>query len=483
MFNPDQYAQDALRAGCPPDQYANFVRAGIILQPRQLAASAAARLCDHPDGPSAIGYGGARGGGKSHWLLAQMGADDCQRRTGLKCLLLRKDGKSNNENFQDLRRRIFPALKHTFNASTGTLVFANGSRIIARHYQHEKEINALLGIEYDVIGIEEATTLTECKYQDLLTCLRTSRTDWRPRHYSTTNPGGVGHEWYRQTFVVPFERGAESATRFLPARVDDNRFNNPEYKNILTGCTGWKKEAWLHGNWNIASGQFFRTFRYSDHVVSQVDPNNIVEWIAGMDYGYTHYTVVLLGGRDAVGNLFIVDEFVARNAIPQQLVLGIKEMCQRNRLFVGNPNGPHLGEMMKIRRRFDPPYSWRIRQISAGTDLFSTQFDGSSLAGHFASLGIPIRPANTHRAQGWAEIQQRLGDVAAGFPPTLFIHQRCHHLIDCLPFLQHDPNQPADVLKTDVNEEGLGGDDAADALRYLVATRIPWSGTVKLRGF
>jgi phage terminase large subunit len=46
---------------------------------------AAARLCDKeakPDGPTAIGYGGARGGGKSHWLLAQMGADDCQRVPG-----------------------------------------------------------------------------------------------------------------------------------------------------------------------------------------------------------------------------------------------------------------------------------------------------------------------------------------------------------------------------------------------------------------
>ena len=38
--------------------------------------------------------GGARGGGKSHWLLAQMGADDCQRVPGLKCLLLRKVGKA-----------------------------------------------------------------------------------------------------------------------------------------------------------------------------------------------------------------------------------------------------------------------------------------------------------------------------------------------------------------------------------------------------
>ena len=76
MFNPDQYAQSGLAAGCPAAQIENFIRAGIILQPRQLAASAAARLCDRPDGPTAIGYGGARGGGKSHWMLAQMGADD-----------------------------------------------------------------------------------------------------------------------------------------------------------------------------------------------------------------------------------------------------------------------------------------------------------------------------------------------------------------------------------------------------------------------
>src|SRR5512136_2684224 len=112
-------------AGCPADQMANFIRAGIILQERQLAASAAARLCDQADGPTAIGYGGARGGGKSHWLLAQMGADDCQRVAGLKCLLLRKVGKSNRENFEDLRQRVFASLAHDFNASRGVLSFSN----------------------------------------------------------------------------------------------------------------------------------------------------------------------------------------------------------------------------------------------------------------------------------------------------------------------------------------------------------------------
>ena len=95
---------------------------------------------------------------------------------------------------------------------------------------------------------------------------------------------------------------------------------------------------------------------------------------------------------------------------------------------------------------------------------------------------MSIRPANTNRLQGWAEIQQRLGDPEAGFPPTLFIHERCRRLLDTLPYLQHDPDHPADVLKINVNEEGLGGDDAADALRYLVATPVHRCDVRKLRG-
>ncbi len=197
-------ARQALAAGCPPDQIVNFLSVGIVLQPRQLAASAAARVCDRPDGPTAIGYGGARGGGKSHWLLAQMGADDCQRVPGLKCLLLRMVGKANMENFEDLRRRLFGKLKHEFSASRGVLTFANGSRIIAGHFQNDRDVDAYLGLEYDVIGIEEATTLSARKHQDITTCCRTSKPNWRPRIYSTSNPGGIGHTWYRAKFILPF---------------------------------------------------------------------------------------------------------------------------------------------------------------------------------------------------------------------------------------------------------------------------------------
>ena len=66
---------------------------------------------------------------------------------------------------------------------------------------------------------------------------------------------------------------------------------------------------------------------------------------------------------------------------------------------------------------------------------------------------------------------QKLGDPEGGVQPRLFIHRRCARLIETLPALQHDPNRPEDVLKVDADEDGNGGDDAADALRYLVATK------------
>ena len=105
--------------------------------------------------------GGARGGGKSHWLMAQIGVDDCQRFPGLNCLLLRKGLKPNIEHFESLRQRLFHALPHSYKVSSNYLAFQNGSRIYVNHYQTESDIDSYLGLEYDVIGIEEATTLTQ----------------------------------------------------------------------------------------------------------------------------------------------------------------------------------------------------------------------------------------------------------------------------------------------------------------------------------
>jgi phage terminase large subunit len=446
--------------GCSRDQMANFLRAEISLQVRQLTASAAARLCDAPGGPTAIGYGGARGGGKSHWLLAQMGADDCQRVPGLKCLLLRKVAKANMENFDDLQRRLFGQLPHEFSAYRGTLTFANGSRIIAGHFQSEKDIDNYLGLEYDVIGIEEATTLSSRKHQDITTCCRTSKPNFRPRIYSTTNPGGIGHAWYRAMFITPFAERREKETRFIPARVDDNAFNNPEYRKVLENLTGWQKRAWFDGDWDIQAGQFFTTFRRDVHVIDSFDDKLAVEWFCALDYGFTHYTVVHLGCTDGDGNMYIVDEHAERLWLPERHVASVKSMLARHGLTLGS-----------------------LKRFVAGADVFGKQSDGSTVASQYSRLGVHLRTASMDRVSGWAEILRRLGDIDHGLRPTLFIHSRCQRLAECIPSLQHDPNRPEDVLKVDADEDGVGGDDAADCCRYLVHRSVKGGVQKRLFGF
>jgi hypothetical protein len=152
-----------------------------------------------------------------------------------------------------------------------------------------------------------------------------------------------------------------------------------------------------------------------------------------LDYGFTHYTVVLLGCTDGDGNVFVVDEHAERGWLPLRHAAAIKAMFARHKVTPGS-----------------------LRRFVAGADVFSKQSDGSTVAGQYAKLGITLRCANTDRINGWAEILQRLGDVDADVAPTMFIHSRCARLAECLPTLQHDPHRPEDVWKVNVDEEGIG---------------------------
>jgi phage terminase large subunit len=174
--------------------------------------------------------------------------------------------------------------------------------------------------------------------------------------------------------------------------------------------------------------------------------------------------VVLLGARDSDGNTYIVDEHAERNWIPQLHADAIKAMLKRHHLSINERWGINLARFV------------------AGADVFGKQSDGSTVASQYSQLGIPLRRANMDRLNGWAAILKRLGDEKGKIKPTLFFHRRCSRLIDCLPTLQHDPNRPEDVLKTDPDESGIGGDDAADALRYMIATQPQQCYVRKLRG-
>jgi hypothetical protein len=460
----ERYFLAGRRAGCPKAQMENFVRAGLLLQPKQLKFAAYCREADLANGPKMISTGGGKGSAKTHGVYCQIFADDCQRVPGLKVLILRKILKGAAEQFDDMRRKLLSNLRHEWRAQRSELNFPNGSRVIVGNYKDERDIEKYMGIEYDVINLGEATQLPFSRLQGIRGCLRTSKPNWRPRMYFDTNPGGVGHQWYRGQIIVPWLEKRETTTRHVQVTVDDNQFVDAEYKATLQSYTGWMRKAYLDGDWDIAAGQYFTNFRREVHALSDYDDTRAVEWFAALDYGFAHYTAVLLGCRDGDGNIFIVDEHAERLWLPQRHATAIKAMLARHK----------IGERkMSVED---------LKRFVAGADVFSRQSDGTTIAAQYSRLGISLRCANTDRVNGWAEILQRFGDVEGGVKPTLFIHKRCGRLLETLPALQHDPNRPEDVLKVDCDEDGIGGDDAADVLRYLVATKSRTITQRKLRG-
>jgi len=69
----------------------------------------------------------------------------------------------------------------------------------------------------------------------------------------------------------------ETDTRFIPAGVTDNRWNNPDYVRVLEGLTGWQKRAGLDDDWDITAGQHITNFRHEVHVVAALDDTRGVE--------------------------------------------------------------------------------------------------------------------------------------------------------------------------------------------------------------
>lgn len=435
----------AFHVGCAEDQLHRFLSYGYVPQRKQLQFHAAARECDEDGGPEWVAYGGTRGQAKSHAILAQATMDDMQRFPGIKVLYLRKIAKRAGESFEDLRKSILRFVPH--DSKAGSLTLPNGSFIILGGYRTEGDIDGYLGIQYDMIIIEDATTLTKSKFNAIRGSLRTSREDFQPRGYASFNPGGVGHAWAKKNFYDDYKRGREKDTRFVHAKMGDNKFINKRYEKYLNALTGWLRRAWRDGDMEIAAGQFFTTWNEEIHVIEPFGiPHDWPMW-ASMDYGLIHWNMTYVLAKDGENNYYVICEHAARRQLVKQNADGIKAMLGRNGIRL--------------------PY---LREFVAGHDIFIRRGNTEvTIAESYAKEGIHLEPATLDRINGAARIASLLGNADADppIPSRLFIFNTCSKLIDCIPLMQHDPGRSEDVLKVDSDEEsGEGGDDPYDSIRY-----------------
>jgi hypothetical protein len=485
--------------GCPTDQIQNFLRAGMWLQPKQLEMAAAARACDHrcadcnskidrgerpkkdcPDcGPRAIGVGGARGGGKSQWMVAQVAVDDCMRFPGLSFLYVRKSAKTLRAQMAKLLRKTIPkGIEYNYREQVGEVVFPNGSMITIRHFKDESEIDNFLGEEYDGIAYEELTTLSADKFTNLNTCLRTSKKGWRPRIYASWNWGGIGHAWVKKFFYDPWKSKREVTTRYILALVQDNKHIDPEYQSGLEDLVGWKYQSWFLGNPDLAAGNFFSHYREDVHVYPCDCPNcksegtfvlrrgvvkcgqcdtefgavtfqdeDAVRWWGSMDYGSSHPNCFHLFAENEQGECFTVGELHTIDSGISENAESFKDLCRQHNLEIAE-----------------------LEAIFSGQDVSKTdrktKDDGSTIATEYQENGVLLTPIHINRVNAFSQLQERIGDPERGKKPTWFIHRSCTNLRTQIMTAQYDPKKPNDILKVNADKEtGEGGDDALECAR------------------
>jgi hypothetical protein len=430
----------AVRVGIEEDQLRHFLQAGYVPQAKQMEFHALARQADSPGKPYRIGYGGTRGQAKSHAIMAQVFLDDMQRVAGLKGLYLRLIQKRARESFEDLRRKILAHTPH--HPTQGKIEFSNGSFMVVAGIRSEREIDDYLGLEYDIIIVEDATLLSKTKYDAIRGSFRTSK-DWRPRLYAPANPGGVGHAWYVSEFV----KNESNQTAFVHTRLGDNVHINSEYEDYLNSLTGFLRKTWRDGDFSVSAGQFFTTFDEDIHVIKPFDIPSDWELVNSLDHGNKHPTAVYNIARSNNDIIYFTSEHVANQTPITVHAQAIKQM------LANIPGGPFRLS--------------HLRSFVAGGDVFAeTRKDKGTVHKDYLAEGISLAMANTARVQGAQELQKRLGDPRFNIEPSLYIFDTCPRLIECIPNMQHDPRRQEDVLKVDADINGEGGDDEYDSARY-----------------
>jgi Phage terminase large subunit len=437
-------------AGLPRDQAEQFTRAGYIPLEGMLPFHAAAREADKQGGPEWIALGGKRGPGKSHTIMAQVGLDDCQRVEGLKVLFLRKIMKAARESLDDVVRQVFRYTPHTPTADG--ISFRNGSRIIIGGFKDEKDIEKYLGIEYDIIVIEECTQISETKKDKLRGSLRTSKSKWRPRIYLSTNADGIGLSWFKKMFIEPFRKGIERLTRFFDVTHIYNPFINPEYQSWLDSLTGPLGKAWRDGDWDAFAGMAFPQWNRERHVVQPFEiPNHWIKW-RSTDWGFaspfsTHWYTKDPDTR----RIFVYREFYGAGMTDRQQARGIRDMTPDEIIFV----------------HYADPALWERK--NRDDEVFST-------ADEYKKEGVVLTKADNDRLSGKRKVNNILADLPDG-EPGLQVFETCPHMIEQFSSLAADERNPEDV---DTDQE----DHAYDDCRYALTNekRIEQKGAPKQDG-
>lgn len=420
-----------------------------------------------PPAAKVIGYGGAAGGGKSDGLI-MLAIVAGLSIPGLKIgYFRRKYPDLEGPGGAIMRSQELMSGWARYNGSLRRWTFPTGSVLQFCHCQYEQDIFSYKSQQFDIILIDEATQFTRGMYRYLLTRNRATvpyPEGFFPFMALATNPGDVGHIWFRREFVkigvsdkvnkVEVEPGRFEDHLFIPSKLKDNQVlekRDPAYRKNLENQDSDTRRMLLDGDWDIFKGQYFSSWRDEIHIVKKpfVIPDNWNRFLC-MDYGLDLLAVY----DDAIDNFGRIYSY--------------RELCEPD-LPIPKAAERIVEFMDSARTSDNKPVHFKY--IVGSPDLQNRRQDtGISGIELFASHGVKgIIPADDRRVPGWQAyadyLEPRLDEQGVK-SPRFFVFPNCTYLIETLPALVRSENNPNDVA--DCNY-----DHGAEAQRYGIMSRVP----------
>lgn len=405
-----------------------------------------------------IGYGGARGGGKS-WAVRTKSILLCANYTGIRICIVRKTYPELQQNhIVPLKKMLHGIAK--YNTSDKQFTFGNGSIIKLQYCKNDSDLENFQGVEYDVIFIDEATNLSEHQLKSIAACCR-GVNDFPKRIYYTCNPGGQGHAYIKRIFIDKnYEEGEDASEyAFIQALVQDNKAlmeADPNYVKFLEALPPKLREAWLNGDWNIFEGQFFEEFRndpehYEDRQWTHViEPFDIpVGWkiYRSYDFGYSKPFSCAWWAVDYEGRVYRILELYGWTGIPNE---GVKWSPDKQ-----------MAEIKKVEEQ----HPWlKGKQIRGVADPAIWQADsGESINDVALRHHLYFDKGDHQRIAGWMQMHYRMAFDENGYP-MMYIFSNCKAFIRTIPLMMYDETHVEDI-DTDLE------DHVADEARYFCMSR------------
>lgn len=270
--------------------------------------------------------GGAAGGGKTDLGILLPCIREFTNHPKFKGLLMRRT-------FADLEKEIVPR-QHEWYAPMGAVYnetkkrwkFPAGAYIQNGHAEREQDVRKYDSAEYNYIDWDESTHFTGFQYLYLsITRCRSSSPDLPAIVRSFTNPGNVGHSFFKNRFVDPAPSGkriiCDKNTRqlrcYVPFLGRDNPHlikNDPGYLLRLEGLPEVEKKAKLFGDWNSYEGQVFSEFRVirlqdePENALHVIQPFSIPDYwprFIAIDWGFKAMTFVIWAAISPDGRVYI----------------------------------------------------------------------------------------------------------------------------------------------------------------------------------